>query len=165
MVNYPATLDNTLTLPTVTNDVTPPDQTLFNNLRDAILALERELGANAKKGYTNTSDRITALETATGSITPIALAQDLGHTVGAPYVVGLQGRPLSGTTPGLNNVITWDGSQWKPAPAQSVSSVTFAGDLSGNDTSQTVIGFRGISFLGTSPSACTKISMPTLRTS
>ena len=42
---------------------------------------------------------------------------DAGPGTGAQSatVVGLQGNPISSTSPSLNDVLSWDGSQWTPA--------------------------------------------------
>jgi len=40
---------------------------------------------------------------------------DLGGTLGAPVVAGLQSRPLSAAAPAAGQVIKWNGAQWEPA--------------------------------------------------
>ncbi|MCL6476690.1 MAG: hypothetical protein K6U75_16790 [Firmicutes bacterium] len=40
---------------------------------------------------------------------------DLSGTYPTPSVVGLRGRPVANTAPGLGQVLKWDGSAWSPA--------------------------------------------------
>jgi len=60
-------------------------------------------------------------------------------------VVGLQGRDVSNNAPGDGYVLTWDQSelQWVPAESSGGGSFTAGGDLSGNDSTQTVVGLQG----------------------
>lgn len=67
---------------------------------------------------------------------------DLSGTSTLQTVIGLQGKPVSTLTPSSGNVLTWNVSTgWTPEP--NVGVFTAGGDLSGTDTSQTVIGLQG----------------------
>ena len=46
----------------------------------------------------------------------VQLAGDLGGTSGTPRVTWLQGYPLSSTAPAANQVLTYSGTAWAPAP-------------------------------------------------
>lgn len=68
----------------------------------------------------------------------------------APRVSGIQGRAVQNVTPTTGQVLTWNsGGFW--APATSSSNFIASHDLSGNNTSQTVIGIQGVAVLSTSP--------------
>ncbi len=160
MVTYPAQLDTTVSLPTVTDDITPITGSKFNLLRDAILVIEQELGVKAKSVYSSTAERITNLETTVGNLQIISLANDLGGTLNAPKVIGLQGRTITSTAPTLNQVLTWNGVAWTPLDPTGGGGggISFGGDLSGTSTSQTVIRLQGRNLLSTAPSTHQTIS-------
>lgn len=77
----------------------------------------------------------------------VQLAGDLNGTsttATAPKVGGLQGFPVSPTSPatvGTGSVLTWDGSVWVP---QLISAAfTFAGDVTGTAAATTVVKING----------------------
>jgi hypothetical protein len=72
-----------------------------------------------------------------------ALAGDVTGLIGATTVEKIQGRSILNTSPDAGNVLLWDGSDW--GPAELPASVTFAGDLSGSSSSQTVLKVNGTS--------------------
>jgi len=45
----------------------------------------------------------------------LQLAGDLAGNAATPTVTGLQGNPVSATTPGSNQVLQWNGTQWAPS--------------------------------------------------
>jgi len=61
---YPNGIDNTSSLPYVTNGVSPMVGDDVNRLRDAVVAVETELGANPSGTFTSVDARIEAAETA-----------------------------------------------------------------------------------------------------
>ena len=61
---YPNGVDNTSSLPYVTNGVSPMVGEDVNRLRDAIVAVETELGANPSGTFTSVDARLGAAETA-----------------------------------------------------------------------------------------------------
>ncbi len=87
------------------------------------------------------------IQSATTVVTGIIrLSGDLngtGTTATNPRVSGLQGNPVSNLVPTLDQVLTWNGTAW--APADSGNAFVAAGDLSGNNVSQTVINLTGTS--------------------
>lgn len=145
MSNYPAQIDTSQSLPPVIDNVTPAQGSTVNSLRDAILAIESELGIKPSGVYGTVRARLDALEAAIASLQIIRLDQDLGGTLDLPKVVGLQGHPISTITPSINDVLTWNGVAWRPAPSSGGGggTVIFAGDLSGSSTTQTVVGLQG----------------------
>ncbi len=77
-------------------------------------------------------------------------AGDLSGTSSSQTVIGIQGKPVLNTAPSLNDVLTFNGTQWGPAAAAG-GSFTAGGDLSGTSSSQTVIGIRGNPVTSSSP--------------
>lgn len=83
----------------------------------------------------------------------------LGTTASVPKVGGLQGFPVSSSTPTTNQVLTWNGTTWTPAsivPATSsvAGTVQLQGDLAGvgsSSTSPRVSGLQGFPILSTTP--------------
>lgn len=72
----------------------------------------------------------------------IQLSGDLyvpGSLATSPKVGGLQGIPLSSLAPSTGQVLAFNGTYWAPAPGVSF---TPSGDLSGSNSSQTVIGIQ-----------------------
>ena len=65
---------------------------------------------------------------------------DLSGTYPNPIVSGLQGRSVLSTSPTASQVLTWNGAAWAPGSA---TTFTAGGDLSGTNTSQTVIAING----------------------
>lgn len=74
----------------------------------------------------------------------VQLSGDIGGISTNVLVTRLQGKPVSTITPISGDVLTWDNasSSWAPKPATNAFSA--AGDLSGNNTLQQVVGVTGI---------------------
>jgi trimeric autotransporter adhesin len=151
---YPAMIDTDVSLPSVVDTLTPVQAVVFNRLRDAVLAIESALGVEPQGVYGTTAARIGNLENTTGNLQIISLQQDLGGTLGAPFVVGLQGRPLSTSAPTPGEVLTWNGIAWLPLPPSGGSGGNFTagGDLSGSASFQTVVGLQDRPISSVSPS-------------
>lgn len=137
MTNYPAQIDNDASLPRVVDLQTPIYGDTVNRLRDAIVAIEGELGPQAAGTYTSVRFRLDHLENVVTQQV-VTLNGDLGGTPASPLVIGLQGRPLSSAAPGFTQVIAWNGVAWAPA-----NSLQLAQDLGNTATQPYVIGLQG----------------------
>lgn len=138
--NYPAQIDNTYSLPTAIDNLTPVQGILFNNLRDAVIAIESAIGTQPAGPYSNVADRFTNLENIVGNLKIITLAGDLGGTLANPLVIGIQGVPVVPVTPNFGQVMMSNGIAWIPT--------TFAGDIAQISSTQgniTVININGAS--------------------
>jgi len=150
MIKYPAQLDDSLSLPLVVDNNTPIQADVVNRLRNAIIALETELGVKPSGIYSTVRARLDYLESTFGSFDFIRLDQDLGGSVTLPKVIGIQGRPVSSATPNTSDVLAWNGIAWAPTTSGS-STISFNNDLSGSSTSQTVIGIQNRPIDGYAP--------------
>jgi hypothetical protein len=111
---YPNQIDDSTSVVIAQDNVTQVKAEIVNRLRDALLAVENELGTNPSSTYSSVKDRLDALETTLAQFKEIELEQDLGGTIQAPFVVGWQGRPLSDSVPTFGNVYVWAGNEWSP---------------------------------------------------
>jgi collagen type VII alpha len=114
MPKYPAQIDTTQSLPTAVDNLTPVQGAIFNKLRDAVISIQSELGVKPSATYTTVKARVDVVENAVGNLQVIQLNQDLGNTLNNPYVIGIQGRPVSSIAPLLNEVLSWNGVAWAP---------------------------------------------------
>jgi hypothetical protein len=155
MIKYPAAIDTQTELPYVVDNVTPISGDLINNLRDAVVAMETELGVKPSGIYTNVRSRINALEITVGNLVINGGAVYGGDLISSSpvtqTVIGLQGRSLTDTEPEDGYLITWNAldSEWQPLPAP--VSFSAGGDLFGTANNQTVIGLQGYSVDNTAP--------------
>jgi len=74
---------------------------------------------------------------------------DLAGIYPNPAVDSLQGNPVAATRPTLNQVLTWQNSQWNPLDPRAGGPA--GGDLSGTYPNPTVINLRGKSVLDIDP--------------
>jgi len=137
MTSYPAQIDTNATLPAVADNSTPVGAESVNRLRDAIIAIESELGAKPSGTYTTVRGRLDFIE---NQITEqvITLNGDLGGTAASPLVIGLQGRPISNVAPTNAQSLSWNGIVWAPSDV-----VQLAQDLGNVITAPYVIGLQG----------------------
>jgi len=68
----------------------------------------------------------------------------IGTTALAPKVSGLQGFPVASTTPSLNNILTWNGTNWAPGVLTNATNAVFGtikllGDLNGGTAGSPVV--------------------------
>ncbi len=82
---YPSQIDSSLELPPATDNVTPVKAEVVNRLRDAILAIENELGINPSKEYESLKDRLNHIDN--------ILANGVEGIEGPEGPVGPQGEP------------------------------------------------------------------------
>lgn len=113
MTKYPASIDDNSSLPIVTSTTTLSPE-LFNNLRSAILALEKELGVNPSSTYGNLKSRINYLNDLVEQ-SGVLLSGDLGGETNDVRVVGLQGHAVSNAVPNTNDTLIWNGTSWEPS--------------------------------------------------
>ncbi len=78
MPKYPAQIDNSQSLPTAIDNLKPVQGSIFNKLRDAVLAVESELGVKPSGSYTTVRSRLDILESVIGNLLVIELHKDLG---------------------------------------------------------------------------------------
>jgi len=116
MPKYPAQIDTSQSLPTAIDNLTPVQGAIFNKLRDTVLAIENELGVNPSGSYGSVGARLAALENIVGNLEVIELEGDLGNTLETPFVVGIQGRPVSPSLPNFGDSLVWNGVVWEPKP-------------------------------------------------
>lgn len=172
MPTYPAQIDSTLTLPPAVDNFTPVQGSVFNVLRNAVIAIENELGIKPSGIYSTARARLDNLENIIGNLQIIELEQDLGGTIASPLVIGIQGRPVSNIGPLTNQVLTWNGIAWIPASStlpvfgqtfgqyltwngNSWSGVTLSGDVAESNSTLgqiTVTGLQGRALSNTAPS-------------
>ncbi len=142
---FPAKIDDNTSLPDSVDNVTPVKAEVVNRLKEAIIAIQTELGTKPAGNYANVKTRLLNIEQSINNLQIIQLDGDLGGSLTNPLVVGLQGNPISSTAPSTNQILSFNGLAWTP------SNFSFGGDLTGTRTSQTVIGLRGISIDTTAP--------------
>jgi len=109
MAKYPGQIDNSGSLPPAVDNSTPVSASIFNKLREAVIAIESELGTKPAGISGTVKARLVSIEAAS-----VILAGDLGNTNAVPYVIGLQGNPISNTSPNLRSFLRWNGAQWAP---------------------------------------------------
>lgn len=151
MVNYPAQIDTSQSLPTVVDNLTPVQGLIFNRLRSAVLALESELGVKPSSVYGTVRHRLDVLEQILnsgggGGGDGVQLNGDLGNTKTFPFVVGIHGRPIANTAPSVGQTYLWNGASWSPG-----DTITLTSDLGNTITSPNVVGLRGRPILSTAP--------------
>ena len=76
----------------------------------------------------------------------IRLSGDLSGSATSVEVVGLRGYPVATLTPALNDVLSWDGTQWNSSAP--LNNFTAGGDLYGSNVLQRVQSLTGDTGLG-----------------
>lgn len=120
MTKYPAQIDTIVTLPHVTDNSTPVQGETVNRLRDAIVAIEAELGIKPSGTFTTVRARLDDMDARITAIQINDLGGDLSGTLDDALVVGLQGRPLADNAPTVNQVIAWSGIAWVPQTLENI---------------------------------------------
>jgi hypothetical protein len=151
MPTYPAQIDTTQSLPTAIDNFTPVQGAIFNRLRDAVIAIETALGANPAASYGTLAARLGVFESTLGNLQLIELQKDLGGTLENPFVIGLQGRPLSSAIPAPGEILQWNGIAWVPSDVLGHQFFFAGGDLAGDGYTQRVIGLQSFPLSPTSP--------------
>lgn len=150
MTVYPIEIDSAISIPVATDAISAVNAATVNRLRDAIIAIESELGVNPATIYTTVRTRLdnmdAVLEVLNDNGSLFSAGGDLDGDGLDQTVIGLQGRPLNATVPATDQVISWDGYAWTPTTFNSFSA---GGDLTGTASSQTVAKVNGITISGT----------------
>lgn len=157
MTKYPASIDTTITLPLVADNSTPVQAETVNRLRNAIVAIEAELGVKPSGVYTTVRARLDALDAAINALVISGVDGDVEGGLATTKVVGFGGRPFSDSAPTVNQVISWNGIAWVPSTLSNIvlnvlpTSVLLpndanflAGDGYSTFSSPTRVGSRGI---------------------
>lgn len=115
---YPSQIDTAITLPTVVDNVTDVEANVVNRLRDAIIAIEAQLGVKPAGVYGTVRARLDAIESA---ITQggVVFGGDLSGTLTSQTVIGIQGNPITNNSPANGDVLTWNSGlgSWNPQPS------------------------------------------------
>lgn len=111
---YPNKIDTTIDLPIAVDNVTPVSGAIFNKLRNAVIAVQSELGTKPSGTYGTIKARFDAIDFLLTNLNSITLSKDLGGTASEVLVIGIQGNPVSNVTPQLGNALRWDGIAWIP---------------------------------------------------
>ena len=139
---YPIGIDTSVELPSISDAVTSVNAVSINKIRDAILAVERQLGVVPAGVYGTVRARLDFLEAGL-----ISLNGDLGGTLNSQLVLGLQGRPVLNVAPATGQILTWNGVAWIPGSLSVVLPVgnlpNLAGDVTGPITSNAVSTLTG----------------------
>jgi hypothetical protein len=122
MTIYPAQIDTSQSLPTVVDNLTPVQGLVFNRLRDAVLAIESELGIKPSNIYSTVRARLDATDTTINTLNSITvkLGGDIGGTVDVPRIIKLQDNFVSSATPTTNQFFKWGGLSWGPGYIDSI---------------------------------------------
>ena len=105
MIQYPSAIDDSITLPEA-NSQTPLSPVLFNNLREAIYQIEKELGVVPRSIYGNVRARLDAMD---GKINnSVFIGGDIGGTNVNPLVIGIDGTPISISSLQNNQALVYD---------------------------------------------------------
>lgn len=122
------------------------------DIQIAIRQLDDELTA-LKSQLTSVQNKINQLKSgiisngsngSSGSGIGVSFNGDLTGSNVSQTVVGLQNKPIDSTIPTTGQILEYNGTKWIPANLSAIpGSVTFAGDLSGTNTSQSVTGISG----------------------
>lgn len=144
VTQYPSKIDNNISLPDAVDNITPVKAEVVNRLKQAIIAIQNELGVKPSGVYSTLKARLANVETTISNLAIIELEQDLGGTTSAPQVIGIRGIPVSDTEPNSGQVLAYNGLAWIPTdPDVAVGAFQAGGDLTGNNISQTVAKING----------------------
>ena len=105
-------------------------------------------------GASTTLQNLVISGTCTGcGIGSFSAGGDLSGSSTSQTVIGLQGHPISSTTPSTNQVLTWNGSFWTPANVSSTGGTATIDGLSNTTTS--IVGAGTVTVATSSPNIIT----------
>lgn len=137
---YPSKIDNNTSLPEVSDLASVFSAEVYNRLRNAIIAIETELGTKPSGVYTSVKNRFDTLENLIiGS--SLELGGDLSGSLDNASVIGIKGILISSDEPTNGQALVFNGSVW--APTLISGTFTPGGDLAGTESSQQVISLTG----------------------
>lgn len=140
MTDYPEQIDDTTSLPTVTDNVSSINAASINRLREAIIAVERELGVNPSGTYGTVDDRLDVLDAALGTSNLQAVDFSVADVDGyftatnVETVIAEVGATLTGTTSLASEVSITDADGYY-ASGNVEGALAEAGALIGQPTS------------------------------
>lgn len=111
---YPSKIDDNTSLPNAIDNSTPVAASVVNRLKEAILAIQNELGTKPSGVVSNVKSRFSNIESSINNLNIIKLDKDLGGTLNNPKVIGLQGTPISSADPSSGQVLGFNGLVWGP---------------------------------------------------
>lgn len=131
---YPAQIDNNISLPPTVDNLTPVIGAVVNRLRTAIINTETELGIKPSGIYGTVRARLDALENAiTGG--------------GGSNAISLQGFPISATAPTSGQILEYNGIQYVPTTITAI----LTGDITGPIGANTISQIHGTVLASTTP--------------
>lgn len=153
VTKYPYKIDDNISLPDVIDNITAVNANSVNILKNAILAIENELGVKPSGVQGTVKERFIYLETIVnqaieqGTFTP---GGDLSGTYNSQKVIGIQNIPVSTNSPTIGQTLVFDGTFYTPSFVSGGGGgggdFIAGGDLAGTSTVQSVIKVRGTSF-------------------
>lgn len=123
---YPSTIDGYISLPLVVDLVSPVVAKDHNNLRNAIVVIETELGTNPSSTFGTVKDRLDSIESAVSSLTTneIGTAEDGDYTDGL-FVDFVPTTTIGTAVDRFNEVL----KQLAPSPAPNLSNIGYTTSL------------------------------------
>lgn len=106
--NYPGSIDDALSIPILTDNVSRVNASSINKLRDAILVIEAELGTNPAGISGTVKDRLGDVDTIINSLVSFQ-SDPSGITADRP-ASPFTGKMYFDTT--LGQPVWWNGSNW-----------------------------------------------------
>ena len=169
-IKYPSAIDDSSNLITVIDSVTSVKGIIVNNLRDALLAVETELGIKPSGVFTTVRNRLDtidlSLQSLSASLSSITTTsgnfiagKDLSGTSVSQTVIALNGFALSSATPGTNQALVWSGAAWAPTTIISGASIQSAGTPLANNPHST-LNFTGAGITATDIGGIATINVP-----
>ena len=129
VTRYPASIDNGTSLPLlVGSSVLSPNS--VNILRDAIIAIETELGVKPSGLYDTVRSRLDAIDVLLSGVQGnITFGGDLSGTMASQTVVGIRSRPVSAVAPAAGQTLIFSGATYIPGTNFGSQNITTSGGI------------------------------------
>ncbi len=111
---FPAQIDTNITLPLVQDNLTTLNAQSINQLQQAIIAIEVDIGIGAASTYTTIAARLNAIQAEISGTTNVVFAGDLSGSSSSQLVVGLSGFPISNIAPFSGQALVYNGTSYVP---------------------------------------------------